>query len=163
MNQPYDVHRDHRYGPTRWFEDFSVGEKFWIPSRTLNDALFAAFQLASGDNDPIHYDVEYGRARGYPHMLAHGLQVMVQTAAGAGVFPHLVRESLVAMLDASAKFVAPVYCGDTVYPLLEIIELKPQRSTGVLRMRATVHNQRSELVLEGEHAYLIRKRPADKT
>ena len=162
MNQPYDVHRDHRYGPTRWFEDFGVGEKFWIPSRTLNDALFAAFQLASGDNDPIHYDVEYGRARGQPHMLAHGLQVMVQTAAGAGVFPHLVRESLVAMLDASAKFVAPVYCGDTVYPLLEIIELKTQRSTGVLRMRATVHNQRSELVLEGEHAYLIRKRPADK-
>jgi hypothetical protein len=27
-------------------------------------------------------------------------------------------------------------------------------------MRTTVHNQKSELVLEGEHAYLIRKRPA---
>jgi acyl dehydratase len=52
---------------------------------------------------------------------------------------------------------APTRC--TVYPLLEIIELKPQRSTGVLRMRATVHNQKSELVLEGGHAYLLKKRP----
>ena len=149
----------HRFAESRYFDDFRLGERFYIPSRTMTDALFAAFQLASGDNDPIHYDVEYCRARGYPNMLAHGLQVMVQTAAGAGVFPHLVGESLVAMLEASAKFVAPVYCGDTVYPLLEIIELKPQRTTGVLRMRATVHNQKSALVLEGEHAYLLKRRP----
>ena len=160
MAESFDVRRDHRYAPTRWFEDFALGEKFWIPSRTMTEALFAAFQLASGDNDPIHYDVEYCRARGHPQMLAHGLQVMVQAAAGAGVFPHMVSDSLVAMLDASAKFVAPVYCGDTVYPMLEIVELKAQRTTGVLRMRATVHNQRSELVLEGEHSYLLRKRPA---
>ena len=44
---------------TRWFDDFTIGETFYIPSRTMTDALFAAFQLASGDNDPIHYDVEF--------------------------------------------------------------------------------------------------------
>src|SRR2546427_7037757 len=37
---------------------------FRSPSRTMTDALFAAFQLASGDNHPVHYDVEYCRARG---------------------------------------------------------------------------------------------------
>ena len=42
-----------------YFEDMSVGQRFVIPSRTLGDANFAAFQLASGDNHPIHYDVEY--------------------------------------------------------------------------------------------------------
>lgn len=93
-------------------------------------------------------------------MLAHGMQAMIQTAAGAGVFPQLVADSLVAMLDCSAKFVAPVHCGDTLYPQLEITELAPQRTTGVVTMRATVHNQRNELVLEGMHRYLIRKRPS---
>ena len=44
---------------TRWFDDFAVGETFYIPSRTMTDALFAAFQLASGDNDPIHYYIEF--------------------------------------------------------------------------------------------------------
>jgi acyl dehydratase len=160
MTAPFDIDRDHRFAPTRWFEDFALGERFWIPSRTLNEALFAAFQLASGDNDPIHYDVEYCRRRGHRGLLAHGMQVLVQTAAGAGVFPHLVADSLLGMLECSAMLRAPVYCGDTVYPMLEIAELKPQRTTGVLAMRATVHNQRSELVLEGMHRYLIRKRPA---
>ena len=162
MTEPFDIARDHRFAPTRWFEDFRVGEKFWIPSRTQTDALFAAFQLASGDNDPIHYDAEYCKRRGHPAMLAHGLQVMIQTAAGAGVFPHLVGDSLVAMLECSAKFVGAVYAGDTLYPMLEITELIPQKSTGVIVMRATVHNQRSELVLEGMHRYLIRKRPVER-
>jgi acyl dehydratase len=159
MAEPFDVARDHRFAATRWFEDFALGERFWIPSRTQTDALFAAFQLASGDNDPIHYDAEYCRRRGHPDMLAHGMQVMIQTAAGAGVFPALVADSLVAMLECSAKFVGPVYRGDTLYPLLEITELVPQRTTGVVKMRATVHNQKNELVLEGEHRYLVRRRP----
>jgi acyl dehydratase len=160
VTEPFDIARDHRFAPTRWFEDFQVGERFWIPSRTQTDALFAAFQLASGDNDPIHYDAEYCKRRGHSGMLAHGLQVMIQTAAGAGVFPHLVSDSLVAMLECSAKFVSPVYGGDTLYPMLEITELIPQKTTGVIAMRATVHNQRSELVLEGMHRYLIMKRPS---
>jgi acyl dehydratase len=160
MPQGFDAGRDHRFAATRWFEDFAPGERFWIPSRTQTEALFAAFQLASGDNDPIHYDVEYCRRRGHPGMLAHGMQVMIQTAAGAGVFPHLVADSLVAMLECSGKFVKPVYAGDTLYPMLEVVELVPQRTTGVVALRATVHNQKNELVLEGAHRYLLRKRPA---
>lgn len=159
MGKPFDAMGDHRFSETRWFEDFSVGERFWIPSRTQTGALFAAFQLASGDNDPIHYDVEYCRNRGHADMLAHGMQVMIQTAAGAGVFPHLVADSLVAMLECTAKFLRPVYRGDTLYPQLEIIDLSSQRTTGIITMRSTVHNQKNELVLEGVHRYLIRKRP----
>jgi len=159
MTTGFDAARDHRFAPTRWFEDFALGERFYIPSRTQTDALFGAFQLASGDNDPIHYDLEYCRRRGHPGMLAHGMQVMIQTAAGAGVFPQLVADSLVAMLECSAKLVAPVYRGDTLYPLLEVTELIPQRTTGVMVLRATVHNQSNALVLEGSHRYLLRKRP----
>jgi acyl dehydratase len=43
----------------------------------MTDALLAAFQLASGDNDPIHYDVESCKERGHPAILAHGLQVLI--------------------------------------------------------------------------------------
>ena len=70
-------------------------------------------------------------------------------------------DSLVAMLECSAKFVRPVYAGDTLYPWLEIVELVPQRSIGVVVMRATVHNQADELVLEGSQRYLLRRRPPE--
>lgn len=149
---------DHRFCDPSYFEDLELGQTFYINSRTQTDALFSAFQLASGDNHPIHYDVEYCKRQGHRGLLAHGLQVMSQTAAGAGVFPHVIGEALIGFIEASAKFKAPVYAGDTLYPLLEITELKPGRTTGVVTCRATIHNQDGVLVLEGEHKYLVKKR-----
>jgi len=158
MTEPFDP-SEHRRHATRWFDDFKVGERFVLPSRTMTDALFLAFQAASGDNHPVHYDVEYCRRRGMPHMLAHGYQVLIQTAAGAGEFPYLVEDSLVGFLDQSSRFLKPVYVGDTLYPALEITELSPNRSTGVIAMLSTVHNQKAELVMEGTQRYLVRRKP----
>ena len=150
----------HRMVPQqRWFEDFVLGERFVIPSRTMTSAVFAAFQTASGDTHPVHYDVEYCRARGMPDLLAHGFQTLIHTAPGAGLFPYLVEESLVGFLEQSSRFLKPVFAGDTIYPALEVTELVPGRTTGVVTLRSTVFNQRRELVLEGSQKFLIRRRP----
>jgi len=149
----------HRMVPEqRWFEDFYRGERFVLPSRTMTEAIFLAFQAASGDNHPIHYDVEYCRARGMPGMLAHGLQTLIQTAAGAGLFPYLIEDSLIGFLEQSSRFLKPVFVGDTLYPVLEVDELTPNRSTGVVGLASIVHNQRGEVVLEGRQRYLLRRR-----
>ncbi|TCH97281.1 dehydratase [Roseococcus sp. SYP-B2431] len=138
-----------------------MGEAFRLPSRTMTDAIFLAFQAASGDNHPVHYDVEFCRARGMPHMLAHGFQVLIQTAAGAGMLPFLMEDSLKGFLDQSSKFLHPVFVGDTLYGTLTVDELTPGRTTGVLGLTSTVHNQEGVLVMEGRQRYLLRKRPAD--
>jgi acyl dehydratase len=156
----FDPTRHRLVDKQRWFEDFTLGERFVLPSRTMTEAIFLAFQAASGDNHPIHYDAEYCRRHGMPHMLAHGFQVLIQTAAGAGLFPHLVEDSLKAFIEQSSKFLAPVFVGDTLYSALEVDELSPNRTTGVVGLRSTVHNQNGVLVLEGRHRYLLRKRPA---
>ena len=147
----------HQLCVQRYFEDFEVGEVFVLPSRTMTDALFAAFQLASGDNHPVHYDVEYCRAHGMPHMLAHGFQVAIQTAAGAGLFPHMVEDSLKGFLEQSSRFLNPVFVGDTLYSSLTVAELLPGRTTGVLVMHSLVRNQRDEVVMDGVQKYLLRK------
>ena len=152
---------NHRFGESRYFEDFQVGETFYIPSRTMSDAYFAAFQLASGDNHPIHYDIEYCRARGHEGLLAHGFQVACQTAPGAGNLPHVIGDAMVAFIEQSSRFLRPVYSGDTVYPMLEIAELQAGKTTGVMVLRSTVHNQKGELVMEGEQRLLVRRRNAD--
>lgn len=146
----------HRVVPQRSFDDLRLGAVFRAPSRTIDQANFAAFQSLSLDNHPIHYDVEYCRARGHSAPLAHGLQVLAFTAAGAGLFPHVIGEALVGFLEVSAKFLKPVHPGDTLYPALEIVELTRQRTTGIVGMRATVHNQRRALVLDGTHRYLVK-------
>jgi acyl dehydratase len=150
--------KEHKFPTVAYFEDLKLGEKYYIPSRTLADANFAAFQLASADNHPIHYDVEYCRERGFPNLLAHGFQVLIQTAAGAGNFAHIIGDALVAFVEQSSQFLGPVFAGDTVYPELEIVELIPQRSTGLVRLKSTVHNQKGELVMSGTQSYVVKKR-----
>ncbi|MCA0305380.1 MAG: MaoC family dehydratase, partial [Proteobacteria bacterium] len=91
--------------------------------------------------------------------LAHGLQVAIQGAAGAGIFPHFIGDSLVGFLEQSSRFLKPVYCGDTLYPMLEVSALKEGRTTGVVTMTLTIHNQSGTLVCDGEHKYLVKRRP----
>lgn len=129
----------------------------------MTESHFLAFQAASGDNHPIHYDRPYCQAHGHRDLLAHGFQVLIQTAPGAGLFPHLVEESLMGFIEQSSRFLAPVYVGDTLYAALEVAELKAQRTTGVLVMRTSVHNQEGTLVMEGEQKILLRKRNANSS
>ena len=141
---------------SKYFEDFAVGDKYLIPSRTQTSSMFLMFQAASGDNDPIHYDKEFCKKKGHPDMLAHGFQVLIQTVAGAGSFPSEVRDSLIGLIEVSGKMLMPVYREDTLYPELVISKLTPQNTTGILEMRATVKNQKSIIVFEGSHKYLIK-------
>ena len=141
---------------SKFFEDLNINERYVIPSRTQTSGIFSMFQAASGDNDPIHYDVEYCKQKGHPNMLAHGIQVLMQTAAGAGSFPNEVKDSLIGMIEIFGKMLKPVYREDTLYPELIISKLTPQKTTGIVEMRAIVHNQNKVLVFEGYHKYLLK-------
>ena len=111
----------HKLCESNYFEDLNIGQKFYIPSRTMTDALFSAFQLASGDNHPIHYDLEYCKRRGHQGLVAHGFQTLIQTAPGAGWFPFVVSDSLLGFLAQSSRILKPVYSGETLYSMLEIM------------------------------------------
>jgi len=142
----------------KFFEDFALGETFAIPSKTLTESHFLLFAAITGDNHPIHYDREYCHARGYPERLAHGYLITVQTVLGASTLSPCLQESIVAFLEQSSRFLKPVFVGDTIHPQLTVTELTPRRTTGVIKLRATVRNQHDELVLDGQHAYIVKKR-----
>src|SRR4051794_32930052 len=142
--------------PARTFEDLHVGEIFRAPSRTLTDAHATAFQAVSADNHPIHYDVEYARGHGHTAPVVHGLQVLAFTAPGATLFPQYIGDVFIAFTSASCTFLAEVHAGDTLYPQLEIIDLAPRGDVGQVTTRATIRNQHGQLVLDGEHTYLLK-------
>lgn len=146
-------------GETKYFEDFEIGEKFQIPSKTLTDAHFLFFSGMTGDNHPIHYDDEYAKATRFGKRVTHGLLVTAMGAMGASTLSPLVDGSMVAFIEQSSRFLKPVLIGDTIKPELEVSELIPKTDVGVLRLKTRITNQRDEIVLEGTHAYLIKKRP----
>lgn len=143
----------------KYFEDFRLGEKFPIPSKTLTDEHFLSFAALTGDSHPIHYDDEYAKTTRFGRRVAHGLLVTAMTAAGASTLSPLLEGSIVAFVEQSARFLKPVLIGDTITPELEVSDLVPKGEVGLLRLTSRVTNQRGEVVLEGTHAYLIKKRP----
>ena len=126
----------------------------------MTDTLFAAFQLAQGENDPIHYDLEFCEECDHPAMLASGLRVFTQTAAGAGNFPQQTADSLVAPLSFSGEMRQPLYAVDTAYLGLKIVKLMPQCTTGIIEMCAIVLNQHDKLTTEEKRRCLLKKNPA---
>jgi 3-hydroxybutyryl-CoA dehydratase len=131
----------------RWFEDFRVGDHFESPSKTLTDAHFMFFAGMTGDAHPLHYDDEYAKRTKFGRRLAHGLLLTSMTAVGAST------------LAPTTRFKGPAFIGDTIKPRHEVVALDRKRSAGLLALRVTLTNQRDEIVLEGEHRYLIAYRP----
>jgi len=144
---------------TKYLEDFQVGDTFHIPAKTLTDAHFVCFAELTGDQHPIHYVDAYAKTTRFGKRVAHGLLLTALTAVGASTLSSMLEGSMVAFVEQSARFLKPVFIGDTITPELEVSEVLPKTDVGLLRLTTRVKNQRGETVLEGMHAYLIKKRP----
>jgi 3-hydroxybutyryl-CoA dehydratase len=147
-------------GAQRFFEDFRVGDRFESPSKTLTDAHFLFFSGLTGDGHPLHYDDEYAKSTRFGRRLTHGLLLASLTAVGASSLSPIIEDSIVAFLEQTTRFRAPVFVGDTLKPRHEVIALERKRAAGLLTLRVTLSNQRGDVVLEGEHRYLVAYRPA---
>lgn len=146
----------HAMHPPRPFDDFTLGAVYRAPSRTMTAATFAAFQTVSGDNHPIHYDRAYLKRLGHPGLMAHGFQTLAQAAIGACPLAHEMGEALIGFLEQSSKFLAPVYEGDTLYPVFTITDLTKRQSTGTLTVAIEIFNQNGVTVCSGSQTYLLR-------
>jgi acyl dehydratase len=103
--------------------------------------------------------LEYAKTTRFGKRVAHGLLVASMTASGASTLSSMIEGSIVAFVEQSSRFLKPVLIGDTITPELEVTELIPKSDVGLLRLTTRVRNHRGEVVLEGSHAYLIKKRP----
>jgi acyl dehydratase len=143
----------------RYLEDFKVGERFASAGRTLSDAHFVLFGELTGDAHPIHYDAQYARSHGWSGPLAHGLLLLAMTAFGSAPEAQAIRQAVVAMTGTRARFRRPAVVGDTVYPEFEVSRIEPKGpDRGLLYLTCRLVNQRGELLVEGEHALLLRRR-----
>jgi acyl dehydratase len=141
-----------------YFDDFTLGERFQSPGRTLGDAHFLLFAGITGDNHPIHYNEHYARRTQFGARVAHGLLVMAMSALGASAYAQRLEASMIAFVEQGCRFRKPVLLGDTVHAEFEVAGLERKGDRGVLRLRVSLRNQRNEEVLEGHHVYLLRCR-----
>ena len=134
-------------------DELKPGEVFLSPSKTLTDAHFLFFSGLTGDNHPIHYDVEYARATRFGKPLAHGLLLASLTALGASAATHRIDGFV--FVEQGSRFLKPVTVGDTIQPRLTVEKVWRDGSRRFVRFTTALVNQRGEVVLEGFHVYRV--------
>jgi 3-hydroxybutyryl-CoA dehydratase len=145
--------------PQRYLDDFTPGEVFTSVPHALSEKHFAAFAAMTGDAHPLHYDAGYARDRGWDAPLAHGLLLLGLCALGAAPLSYELTDSMVAMLGNEARYKRPAFIGDTVTPQFTVVAVEPKDADrGIVRLAITLHNQRGEVVLEGMHVLMLKRR-----
>lgn len=139
-------------------EELEVGQELVSAGRTVTEADIVAFAGLSGDFNPLHVDETWVREHTpFSGRIAHGLLVL---AISSGLrTPVLDELEVVAYLEETRSFVAPVYPGDTIHARWRIAEARPSRSrpqTWIVRAELEVRKQDATVVQRGTDVYLVR-------
>jgi len=69
----------------------------------------------------------------------------------------------VAMLGNDVRYKRPAFIGDTVTPQFTVVSVEPKTNDrGIVRLAITLYNQRNEVVLEGTHVLMLKRRASVK-
>lgn len=137
-----------------FFDELKVGDRWDSRGRTVTEADVASFAGLTGDYDPLHVDQEFAKQTPFGRTVAHGLLGLSFLAGLSSTSPLVMTEAFVSI--RSWEFRAPIYPGDTVHAVTEIVELE---STSKRRGRVTwlrkLMNQNDDVVQEGVFETLV--------
>lgn len=130
-------------------DDYTIGEKFITPGRTITESDITSFAGLSGDYHPLHTDITYAEKTKFGERIAHGMLVLaVGTALPYRLCPnYFLPKSFIAFYGMEqVRFTAPVKIGDTIRFEGEVtaIDAKDDKR-GVLTWFGRIINQRDEL------------------
>lgn len=142
------------------YEDIDVGAEYISPGKTISEADVVGFAALSGDWFPLHTDEEYSREGPYKTRIAHGLLGLALAEGLKFRIPEFMNVGYIASLYWNYKFTNPIFFGDTVRLMVRIENKRETKNPerGLVTERVKMLNQRDQVVGEGEHGLLIRRR-----
>jgi 2-methylfumaryl-CoA hydratase len=146
-------------GLGNYFEDFSIGQLLQHATpRTLTVGDAALYLSLYGPRFAVQSSEVFAEAIGYPRSPLDDLLVF-HTVFGKTV-PDISLNAVANLGYAECRFLAPVFPGDTLSASSEVIGLRENsnRTSGVVYVRTTGHNQAGKPVLQYVRWVMVRKR-----
>lgn len=142
----------------RFFEDFRLGDVIRHPTpRTLTAGDVSLYAASYGGRFAVQSADTFAQAIGYPRSPVDDLLVF-HVVFGKTV-PDISLNAVANLGYAGCRFLAPVYPGDTLSAVSEIIGLKQNSNgqTGVVYVRSQGFNQQNDRVLDYVRWVMVRK------
>ncbi len=130
------------------YDDLKVGDRWVSRRRTVTETDVVNFACLTGDHDPLHVDHEFARQTPFGRPIAHGLLGLSFVAGLGSQCPAVNTLALIAVRDW--QFLTPIYIGDTVHAVTEIVEKNGSgRRHGRVVWQRQLVNQKGEIVQQG--------------
>lgn len=126
------------------FDELTVGQTGSI-SKTITETDVYLFAGISCDTNKAHLDEEYAKQTFFKKRIAHGL---ISASLVSGVLGNVMPGQGTIWLSQTLNFVSPVYFGDTVTAVCEVVEKIVDSKQ--IRIKAVCTKQDGSVVLEGE-------------
>jgi 2-methylfumaryl-CoA hydratase len=146
-------------GAGSFFEDFRLGQVIrHATPRTLTAGDQALYAALYGSRFAVQSSAAFALSVGYPAQPVDDL-LAFHVVFGKTV-PDISLNALANLGYADGRFLKPVFVGDTLSAVSEVIGLKEtsSRETGIVYVRSSGFNQRGEKVLEYVRWVMVRKR-----
>ena len=139
------------------YEQLNIGDKWTSRDRTIVVSDLQSFADLTGDHDPLHTDPQFAASGPFGKPIAHGLLGLSILAGLSSNAPAVMTAALIDIRNW--QFSKPVYVGDVVKAVTEIIDLKPRgRKHGEVHWYRQLLNQNGERVQEGILVTLVTRR-----
>lgn len=141
-----------------FFEQYTVGQNFRTPGRTITEADIGAYAGLTGDYNPVHTDAVFAAASPFGTRIAHG-PFGIGLAFGLASRLDLIDGTVIALLSVQWEFRAPVRAGDTLHATIEVTETRAtkQPDRGVLGLSIEMINQDGTVTQAGSCKLLMRR------
>jgi len=147
----------------KYFEELNLGDKFETHGRTVTEADLAAFNGLTWNTEPLHNDREWVkkntdfRDRVFPGLCTMAMVAGLEIQTGV-----LVPTGYALLGIEDVKFLAPVYPGDTIHSIFEVMNKRESHSrpdSGIVSVKHSVRNQEDKVVAEFTRTYLVYRKP----
>ena len=145
----------------RYLEEFTKGEIFVTPARTLTESDIMSFAGLTGDFNPVHTDEVFAAATPFGGRIAHG-PMMVGIAFGLLSRLGLIDGTVLALKGIDWTFEAPLRARDTVHVRAEVIEARPSsrhQDRGVVRLHLEIMDQDDQVCQIGNAVVIMMRKP----
>ena len=144
-----------------YFEEFQIGDSVVSAGRTITETDVVNFAALSGDYNQIHVDAEFSKTTPFGQRIAHGL-LALSIASGLVAQLGQLDGTVIAFRDLTWKFSKPVFIGDTVHVVSNVVKLKPlaHLGGGSVVLKLQVVNQRDEVTASGKWTALMASKPS---
>lgn len=111
----------------------------------INRALLCAFAGASGDDNPIHVDIDFARRAGMPDVFAHGM-------LGMAYLGRLLTQwrPQASLRNFSCRFMAITHLGNEPVLRGKVTELLEIDGQPAARVQIQMFNQYEQLKIQGD-------------